>query len=431
MADSLALLEVRRVSTEDLRERVRRIPGMERLLPALDGLPPVYLVGGAVRDLLLGERSLDIDLAVEGDVRSAARELARRLDGDVVGHDRFGTATVHAPDLRVDLAMTRKERYPRPGALPEVEPATLTADLARRDFSINAMAIALQGDELGHLHDPFGGVRDLTAGIVRVLHERSFVDDPTRLLRALRYETRLGFQLDPETERLAREAAARSLLRLVSGPRVRDELLPLLEEIELIPRALRRMRELGIDRSLHPALTADPQLAADAALAANVVGASRRLSALAALLARDPEGAREWLDELALRAPARDAVERAARRGRQLATLLGIGELRPSQIYELLAPEPPEALAVALALGAPQRAIADYVNRLRHVQLEISGRDLVAAGVPESPLIGRALRAVLRLKLDGRVSGREEELAAALAEVRLAEEAAGRGGDTK
>lgn len=396
---------------------------MERLLAELAGLPPTYLVGGAVRDLLLGSEALDLDLAVEGDARAVARELARRLGGDVVQHDRFGTATVRAGDLTVDLATTRRERYPRPGALPEVEPASLAEDLRRRDFTINAMAVALRGDELGHLHDPFGGLEDLRRGLIRVLHDQSFIDDPTRLLRALRYESRLGFALEPETERLAREAAARSVLRLVSGPRVRDELLPLLEEIELIPRALRRMRELGLDRSLHPALTADPQLAADAALAADVVGASRRLSALAALLARDPEAAREWLEELGLRAPEREAVQRAARHGRQLATLLGIGELRPSQVYELLAPEPPEALAVALALGAPQRPIVDFVERLRPVRLEIGGEDLRAAGIPESPAIGAALREVLRRKLDGEISGREDELRLALEVARRAQEA--------
>ena len=201
---------------------------MERLLPALAGLPPVYLVGGAVRDLLLGQPVVDVDLAVEGDGPRTARELAARLDGDVSPHERFGTATVRAGTLAFDIAATRSETYPEPGALPVTEPAGLGEDLGRRDFAINAMAAALQGDELGHLHDPHGGSADLDARVVRVLHDRSFIDDPTRLLRAVRYEVRLDFKMDEPTEELAREAARRKALATVSGPRIRDELLDLL-----------------------------------------------------------------------------------------------------------------------------------------------------------------------------------------------------------
>src|SRR5215212_1114901 len=142
---------------------------MERLLPALDGLPPVYLVGGAVRDLLLGLPVVDVDMAVEGDGPRTARELAERLAGDVLPHDRFGTAIVRAGTIEFDLAATRRETYPAPGALPVVEPAGLKEDLGRRDFTINALAAGLQGDELGHLHDPHGGCADLDSRAVRVL----------------------------------------------------------------------------------------------------------------------------------------------------------------------------------------------------------------------------------------------------------------------
>ena len=166
-----------------LRERVRRLPGMDRLLPALDGLPPAYLVGGAVRDLLRGEDPKDVDIAVEGDARSAARAVAERLGSDAREYERFGTATVETPGRTYNFASTRQESYDEPGALPRVTPASLAEDLGRRDFAINAMAVGLSGDDLGHLYDPFGGVADMDAGLVRVLHERSFLDDPTRLLR--------------------------------------------------------------------------------------------------------------------------------------------------------------------------------------------------------------------------------------------------------
>src|SRR5207253_11297417 len=208
-----------------------------------------------------GADAVDLDVAVEGDAREVARTVAERIGGSAVEHERFGTATVDAPGLTVDLATTRRERYPEPGALPEVEPAGLAEDLGRRDFTINAMAAGLSGDDLGVLHDPHGGEHDLAAGVVRVLYERSFIDDPTRLLRALRYEARLGGRVDPDSERLARDAIAAGAPSTVSGPRVRDELIDLLREPEA-PVALARMRELGLDRALDPGFAADPDSAA-------------------------------------------------------------------------------------------------------------------------------------------------------------------------
>jgi tRNA nucleotidyltransferase (CCA-adding enzyme) len=392
---------------------VAGLPGMDRLLPALEGLPPAYLVGGAVRDLLLGSHSVDLDVALEGDAPAVAWELAERLGGLATTHDRFGTAKVRADDLVVDLTSTRRERYERPGALPEVEPASLAEDLARRDFTINAMAVGLTGSDVGVLHDPHGGNEDLDAGVVRVLHPRSFVDDPTRLLRAVRYATRFGFALDPETERLAREAVAEGALGTVSGPRVRDELIDLLGEIEA-PTALERLRELGVDRGLHPALDADPELAAAAALGASETGADRRLAALAALVSRAPDELEPWLDTLALGRGDRTRVAAAARQGPSLPRALR-ADPPPSAVHALLRCEPAETLAVALAHGAPAGPIQRFLADLRDVHLEITGDDLVAEGVPESPAIGRALDETLRMKLDGRLSGgREEELRTAL-----------------
>ena len=402
--------------SDDLRERIAALPGMDRLLPALEGLPPAYLVGGAVRDLLGGTASVDLDLAVEGDSQRAAQRIAERLGGTAVLHDRFGTATVKADDLSVDLATTRRETYPHPGALPDVEPATLAEDLRRRDFTINAMAIGLSGDDLGGLHDPHGGRQDLQAGVVRILHPQSFVDDPTRLLRAVRYEVRLRFHVDPETERLAREGD----LGTVSGPRVRDELMDLLREPEA-PAGLARLAELGIDRTIHPAFRADADRGASAQLGTAEVGADRALAALAALVSAAPDELEPWVEDLHLGRAERDAVMRAARKGPQLASMLS-PDLPPSAVHALLSCEPPEALAVALAGGAPAEPVLRYVADMRGTRLEITGDDLLAAGVPESPAIGRALARTLELKLDGRVSGREEELRTA---VQIAREAGG------
>jgi tRNA nucleotidyltransferase (CCA-adding enzyme) len=403
----------------DLRERVRRLPGMERLLPALEGLPPTYLVGGAVRDLLRGAEAVDLDLAVEGDARSVGRALADRLGGVAREHERFGTATVRAGELVFDLATTRRETYQEPGALPRVEAAALDEDLGRRDFAINATAVGLTGDDLGHLYDPRGGIADLEEGVVRVLHDGSFIDDPTRLLRAVRYEVRLGFRMDSRTEDLARSAAAGGALRTVSGARVRDELMDLLGEPEA-PAGVERMHELGLDRALHPALDADPELAASASLGAAAIGGDRGLATLAALCSAAPQRLDGWLSDLHLTSEERDAVARAARVAPRLAAELREREHQPSELRALLGREPLLSLALALAMRAPSEPILRWVTKLRSVRLEITGDDLLAAGVPEGPALGRALDETLDRKLDGFVSGREEELEAALAVARQA-----------
>lgn len=397
----------------DLRERLRRVPGVERLLPALAGLPPAYLVGGAVRDLLRGAEAVDLDVAVEGDARSMARALAERLGGETREHERFGTATIRADGLLLDLAATRREVYPEPGALPVVEGARLTEDLARRDFSINAMALGLTGDDLGHLYDPLGGLEDLESGSIRVLHERSFVDDPTRLLRALRYEARLGFRMDADSERLARDAAAEAHLRTVSGARVRDELMDLLGEPDA-PSGVERMHELGVDRALHTALEADNELVASAALGAVALGADRALAALAALTAPAPQRLDLWLADLHLHAWERDAVSRAGRVAPRLAAELRGQEHQPSELRDLLGRETLIALSLAMAMGAPSEPVLRWVSELSDVRLEIDGGDLLAAGVAEGPALGRALEETLRRKLDGIVAGREAELETAL-----------------
>jgi tRNA nucleotidyltransferase (CCA-adding enzyme) len=428
------------LAERDLPERLRALRGMDRILPALEGGPPCFLVGGAVRDLLLEREPVDVDMAVEGDAEAVAELLGAALDGSVTAHERFGTATVTAGGVdAVNLARTRRETYPAPGALPVVEPAGLDEDLVRRDFTVNAIALALNGDRAGELSDPHDGRDDLGDGLIRILHTASFSDDPTRLLRAARYAARLAFALDPDTGRLARAAAADNALATVSGPRIRDELIDLLAEDEA-PRAVELLRDLGLDRALHPDLHADPELVASAKLGAAEMGADPALAALAALAASTSRTAREgsageretvrpagggaatadrapaldvWLDRLGLASRARDAVLHAARKAPGLVDDLR-AELRPSQLRELLDGAPPETLALALAQGAPVEPILDFVARLRGARLEITGADLLAAGLPESPALGAALAETLARKLDGEIDGRDEELRVAV-----------------
>jgi tRNA nucleotidyltransferase (CCA-adding enzyme) len=310
----------------------------------------------------------------------------------------------------VDLASTRKETYSQPGALPDVEPASLDDDLARRDFTVNAMAAALPS---GEVRDPHGGREDLESGVIRVLHAGSFIDDPTRLLRAVRYESRLGFRMDAETERLAREAIAADALATVSGARIRDELLDLVGE-PAVAASVGRMADLGLDRALSPVLgDARAEDVAAAADAAEAWGGQRRFAALAAMIAPDPEDLAGWIEDLNLRAEDRDAVLHAARKGPQLVRSLEPA-LADSDIHAFLHCELPETLGVAVALGARPEPIDRYLERLSEVRLELTGDDLRAAGIPEGPAIGRALRETLKRKLDGEVNGRDAELELAL-----------------
>jgi tRNA nucleotidyltransferase (CCA-adding enzyme) len=388
---------------------------MERLLTALAGLPPTHLVGGWVRDLLRGELpDRGPDLVVEGDAPLVARALADRLGGEVREYERFRTAIVRIGDVEVDLVTSRKESYDAPGALPRVEAAPLREDLARRDFTVNAMAIGLKGDDLGHLYDPHGGLSDLHAGLLRVLHDQSFRDDPTRLLRGVRFEARLGFSFDPDTEVLAREAVATEALATVSSDRTGRELVKILEETEA-PAAVKRLKELEIHTALHPTLDPDPEQVASAALGAVTLGANRVTSELAAMVVENPQELDLWVAALPLEARDRDAVARAARVAPRLCTALREREHTPSELRELLGSEPPEALALALALGAPADPVIRWATSLSAVGLEIGGDDLLEAGVPQGPAIGRALEETLMRKLDGLVDGRDEELETALA----------------
>jgi tRNA nucleotidyltransferase (CCA-adding enzyme) len=388
---------------------------MHELLPALTELPPVYLVGGHVRYVLAVDAHLGpTDLAVAGDARAVARELAARLNGRIREYESFGTATIWAGGHEFDVTPTRRETYDEPGVLPKVEPAPLEEDLGRRDFTVNAMAIGLRGDDLGHLYDLHGGLADVDRRLIRVLHERSFLDDPTRLLRAVRFETRLGFRMSEETERAARVAVLEGALATVSGKRIRDELMDLLREVE-VPDAVERLSDLGIDRGLHPALRPDPDLVASAALGAVALGADRSLPALAALCASAPEELEGWLDGLQLDARDRDAVIWAARWAQPLAQTLRAAPPSAAELRALLGHERPETLALALAFGAPPEPILRWVTELARVRLEITGDDLLSAGVPEGPAIGRALEGTLDRKLDGLVSGRDDELRTALA----------------
>jgi tRNA nucleotidyltransferase (CCA-adding enzyme) len=374
-----------------LPERVSALPGVPSLREAVAASGAnAYLVGGAVRDVLLGAQRADLDVVVEGDPLRLASELA----GPQRAHDRFGTVTAVIDEARVDLATARRETYAHPGALPEVEPAALADDLSRRDFSVNAMAVPLHREVA--LIDPHGGLDDLRSGRLRVLHDASFADDPTRALRAARYAARLAFRLESHTEQLLRATD----LETVSEDRVEAELLKLAAE-PTARRGFELLDEWGLI-ALGPGA---------AELIAEVIQllavdpwrsvAERPLVVYAAATGHGPGPVGRRRD---LRAGARELVEAAP--------------ARPSDAVALASARSDVELALARATRA--RWLDDYVSSWRHVKLEISGEDLLAAGVPEGPAVGRGLAAALQAKLDGEISGREAEFEAALAAAREA-----------
>jgi tRNA nucleotidyltransferase (CCA-adding enzyme) len=389
----------------ELLEQAAALPAARPLVARLPDAPTLYLVGGAVRDLLLGGAPVDLDLAVEGDPAS----FATSLGGDLKVHDRFGTSTVRLDGFTYDIARTRRETYAHPGALPDVEPAPLAEDLNRRDFTVNAIALALAGNAAGELSSVPGAIDDLRARRLRVLHNRSFIDDPTRLLRLVRYATRLGFEIEPHTRALADEAISGGAMRTVSGPRIGAELRLLAREPDPV-RALRGLRAVGIDTAIHPGFGLEDEDLARRSLALLPADGRRDRLALAAAGrgVPGPELA-PLLDALAFEAEDRDAIVLAATRAGEVANALAAAHA-PSEIAGAVAGAPAEVVALAGALG-PEPQAAAWLGTLRHVRLDIDGRDLLAAGVPEGPAIGRGLRAALAAKLDRRASGREQELA--------------------
>ena len=398
------------------------------------GIVP-YFVGGLVRDILLGQTISDIDMVVEGDAIALAERLADELGGRVIAHKRFGTAkwvlsdTVfasvaenvsadHELPRSADFVTARTEFYTYPTALPQVAQSSIKQDLHRRDFTINTLAIRLDPEHWGELLDFYGGEEDLEKGTIRVLHSLSFVDDPTRILRAARLESRLEFELDPRSEELIEDALP--LLKRVSGDRIRHELELIFREDEP-ERALCRLDELGALSSIHHRLQCDPWL-------------TRKFRSLRERL--DPE---IWdlkngdicfvqLALLAYRLEENELGALSERLNVKSGTeddLLLLGDLRqkipllheshrPSAIYQLLRPYPGRVLAavwIATDSQDAQERILCYQSHWRFAEPEITGDDLREMGLEPGPLFGDLLKRLRQARLNGDVSTREEEMA--------------------
>jgi len=386
----------------------------------------VFAVGGLVRDLLLGVPNLDLDVVVEGDGIAFARQLARFWGGTVTVHPPFGTAVIILPGgQHVDVATARTEVYERPAALPQTRPASLREDLFRRDFTINALAVQLNPSQFGQLVDFFGGWEDLASGTVRVLHPLSFRDDPTRILRAVRFEQRYGFHLSPDTEQRLREALSNDWLNLLTGERLRDELSLLLQEANPLP-ALRRLTEMQVWPRIHPALTGSETALAQVERMRETVAWFREhrpdeaivewAGYLACLVQPKPAAGSSLSDRLRLNQKEAHIVRAVTERGADLLAALELETRRPAEVYELLEREPIELalwLRASASAGQVRKKVERFLLHDRYLRTEISGKDLIALGYRPGPAFGEALRAALRARLNGEAKTRAEELAVA------------------
>ena len=371
----------------------------------------LYLVGGVVRDLLLGQTNLDLDLTVEGNAIELAQQLAQISQAKIITHHRFNTAKLQWDKWSVDLATARSETYAKPGALPTIKPSTLDNDLFRRDFTINAMAIHLNPDCYGELIDHYRGKDDLRHRLLRVLHEKSFTDDATRIWRGLRYEQRLNFQLEPATLQLLKRDIP--MLDTISGDRMRHELELIFKE-KRPEKVLRRADELGVLPKVHPALKGNGWLAekfeqARQLKAPDLPSVGLYLALLAYPLSNEeiehlssrlrlPKSSAQTLrDTISLKCKLQSLAE---------------PDLAPGHIYSLLYQySPPAIIANSLASDAPvaRQHIQVFLTKLRYIKPTLTGEDAKRMGIAEGQQIREILHLLHQARLNGKVTTKQEE----------------------
>ncbi len=389
----------------------------------------VYSVGGSVRDLLLGSgRNFDLDILVEEHGLEFARLFARSVGGTCKLYRRFATAMVILRGgRRIDVTTTRGEVYPEPGALPEIVPGSLEEDIHRRDFTINALAFSLNRDCFGRLIDLTGGVADLKAGKIRVLHERSFRDDPTRIFRAVRFRQRLGFAVEPRTEELIRTAVDLRLFETVSPERLRHELELIFAEPDP-PGAVAAMAGYDQLRFIHPRLKmGEGTKSFLERLGTELTWFKKTFPRetvspwrvyFGALISRlDPDDLLETAGKFNLSRRFFEQLRRARDDRAAIAeTLSKEEEPLPSRVCALLSGRSPEIWLILLARitsGPAIRRFRRFLTRYRFVSGEVTGRDLRVLGLPPGPAYRPILEELLAARLDGRIGSREEEISLA------------------
>ncbi len=385
----------------------------------------VYLVGGIVRDLILGVSNLDLDIAVQGDGIMFASEFARRLKARLITHPRFGTATLITPEkIKLDIATTRLEIYPESACLPVVSGGTIKEDLVRRDFTINALAIDLLPENFGSLVDFYQGREDLKAKVIRILHDSSFIDDPTRIIRAVRFEQRLKFRIEPHSLKLLKEAAGMGMLKRVSPHRLRDEIILLLKEPLAVRCILRLEKLVGFD-FIHQQLKLNKSNLEYLAVIKNEIDwfnknfpkcralESWLLYFIGLLSSLKKSQIKQVCKKFGLRRGEIKRIVSYNRFSSPKALRLSRKNIRPSQIYRNLEPL---SFEVILLIKARYRNkflnhnIQNFFKYYNGTRLYISGKDLTRLGLKPGPHYRKILTRLLYLQLDGRINSREDAL---------------------
>jgi tRNA nucleotidyltransferase (CCA-adding enzyme) len=389
----------------------------------------VFGIGGFVRDLLMRVENYDVDIVVEGDGIRLAEEFEKRFHCRIRTHKKFGTALVLFSDgLKVDVATARLEVYDFPAALPTVEKGSIKADLYRRDFTINTLAIHLNPRSFGELIDFFGGVKDIKEKVIRVLHNLSFVEDPTRVFRAIRFEQRLKFQIGKHTQNLMKNAVKMGIFDRLSGGRILSEFILICQEEDPIP-ALRRMRDFNLFHSLHPRLKLDEEKIALFEQIHHVISwfdllfleekYERWLIYFYCLI--DSLKEQETL-EICERLAMNDRLKKRSLEGKrqadmallQLYSWISAGkEPKRSEIYSTLHSLPTEVKLFMMAKTtqmATRRYISLYFTQLKDTKPMLKGADLIRMGFKPGPSIRKGLEDLLKARLDEQAITRQDEL---------------------
>jgi tRNA nucleotidyltransferase (CCA-adding enzyme) len=388
----------------------------------------VYAVGGFVRDILLRVENLDVDIVVEGDGIRFAEEFEKKFHCRIRTHKKFGTAIILFPDgLKVDVATARWEVYDSPAALPTVESASIKMDLYRRDFTINTLAIQLNPSAFGELIDFFGGVKDIKEKVIRVLHNLSIVEDPTRVFRAIRFEQRFGFQIGKHTQHLMKNALKVGFLERLSGGRVFSELILLLQEETPLP-ALRRMRDFHLFHFLHPTLKFDEQTELLFEQIHHVITwfdflflAQRYDRWLIYFYGLIDSLKEEEIGELCDRLAMNEKLKKRVLEGKlqpdqsllQIFSWINTDRNpKRSEIYDVLDPLSTESTLFMMAKTTQvvtRRYISLYFTQLKDTKTLLRGTDLIQMGIKPGPSIKKALTGLLKARLDEQVITRQDE----------------------
>ncbi|MBI5123843.1 MAG: CCA tRNA nucleotidyltransferase [Candidatus Omnitrophica bacterium] len=385
-----------------------------------------YLTGGTVRDLILGTESIDIDIVIEGDAIAFGEKLAHELHGIIISHKKFGTCTVTTPEyLRIDFAAARKETYALPAALPSVEFSSLKDDLIRRDFTINAMAVSLNEHDFGVLIDFFDGVGDLERKIIKSLHDRSFIDDPTRILRAIRFAERLKFTIDAHTANLMRKSIEKEIYKKLEEVRLRDEIILILKESARYG-ILKKMEEFHALKIIHPYLKLHKDLrqmfsAIDEASAWYQENSPRKriiekwLIYLMMLFEEvSYDGTLYFSNKFEFKRGERLRIMSFKKNGHKiLKTLNAKRKILPSKIYHLLEPLSHEVTLLLMAVSRSDTGkgrIMEFFHKYNGMRTLARGDDIKALGVKAGPHFAKIMHKILYKKLDGILKTKEEEL---------------------